>query len=192
MGTTPGRSPCWYSLKAASASFAARFQAALSVPKGVVADYVHNKAADGLGKIGVLVALESTGKAEALSAIGRQIAMHVAARNPVAIDLASVPAEIVAREKAILMDKNKGKPAHVLEKIAESGMKTYAKDNCLLDQTFVIDESKTVAQALKEAEKAAGAPIKLKGFARFALGEGIEKKKEDFAAEVAATMAGTR
>ena len=169
-----------------------RRAAALSVPNGVVADYVHNKAADGLGKIGVLVALESTGKAEALAAIGRQVAMHVAARNPVALDLASVPADVVAREKAILLEKNKGKPAHVLEKIAESGMKTYAKDNCLLDQTFVIDETKSVAQAVKEAEKAAGAPIKVTGYVRFALGEGVEKKSGDFAAEVAAAVGGTR
>jgi elongation factor Ts len=134
----------------------------------------------------VLVALESKGDAPTLSALGRQISMHIAARNPIALDIDGVPADILAREKAILLDKNKGKPDHVLEKIAASGLKTYAKENCLLDQPFVLDETKSVAQALKEAEKGAGAPIKLTQFVRYALGEGIEKKAEDFAAEVAA------
>lgn len=161
-----------------------RRTATVAVKEGVVADYVHNKVADGLGKIGVLVGLESKGDAPTLSALGRQIAMHVAARNPVALDITGVPADILAREKAILLDKNKGKPAHVLEKIAESGLKTYAKENCLLEQTFVLDETKTIAQALQAAEKSAGAPIKLTGFVRFALGEGIDKKTEDFAEEV--------
>jgi elongation factor Ts len=162
-----------------------RRTAALSVGKGVVAEYIHSKAADGLGKIGVLVALESTGDAGKLTEIGKQIAMHVAARSPVALDLAGVPADVLAREKAIVMEKNAGKPPQVLEKIAESSMKTYAKESCLLDQSFVMDESKSVAQAVKDAEKAAGAPIKVAGFLRYALGEGIEKKQEDFAAEVA-------
>ena len=162
-----------------------RRTAALSVREGVVADYVHNKAADGLGKIGVLVAIESAGDSDTLMAFGRQVAMHVAARSPVALDLAAVPADILAREKAIVVDKNAGKPAHVLDKIAESAMKTYAKESCLLEQAFVMDESKSVSQAAKEAEKSAGAAIKITGFVRFALGEGIEKKTEDFAAEVA-------
>lgn len=165
-----------------------RRTAVLSVNKGVVAEYIHSKAADGLGKIGVLVALESTGDKAKLTEIGRQIAMHVAARSPVALDLAAVPADILAREKAIVMEKNAGKPPQVLEKIAESSMKTYAKESCLLDQSFVMDEAKSVAQAVKDAEKAAGAPIKLTGFLRYALGEGIEKKQEDFAAEVAKTV----
>jgi elongation factor Ts len=167
-----------------------RRSAVLTVSDGVVADYVHNKVADGMGKIGVLVALESTGDKKALNELGRQIAMHVAARNPVALDLASVAADVLAREKAIIMDKNVGKPPQVLEKIAESSMKTYAKENCLLDQAFVIDDSKSVAQAVKEAEKAAGAPIKLTAFTRFALGEGIEKPKDDFSSEVAAMAKG--
>lgn len=157
----------------------------VKVADGVVADYVHNKVADGLGKIGVLVGLESKGDKAALSELGRQIAMHVAARNPVAIDLAGVSKDVLDREKAIIMDKNKGKPPQVLEKIADSSMKTYAKENCLLEQGFVIDDSKSVAQAIKEAEKAAGAPIKLTAFVRYALGEGIEKPKDDFSAEVA-------
>jgi elongation factor Ts len=162
-----------------------RRTAALEVSDGLVTAYVHNKAADDLGRIGVLVALESKGSTATLSEIGRQIAMHVAARNPVALDLAGVPQDKIDREKAIIMDKNQGKPAHVLEKIAESALKTFAKENCLLEQAFVIDESKSVAQALKDAEKAAGAPIKMTAFVRYGLGEGIEKPKDDFASEVA-------
>jgi elongation factor Ts len=167
-----------------------RRSAVLSVADGVIADYVHNRVADGLGKIGVLVALESKGDKPSLFELGRQIAMHVAARNPVGLDLASVSPDVLDREKAIIMDKNKGKPPQVLEKIADSSMKTYAKENCLLDQAFVIDDSKSVAQALKEAEKTVGAPIKLTSFVRFALGEGIEKPKDDFSAEVASMAKG--
>jgi elongation factor Ts len=167
-----------------------RRSAVLKVSDGVVADYVHNKIADGMGKIGVLIALESTGDKKALAELGRQIAMHVAARNPVSLDLASVDADVLAREKAIVMDKNVGKPPQVLEKIAESSMKTYAKENCLLDQSFVMDDAKSVSQAVKDAEKAVGGPIKLIGFARFALGEGIEKPKDDFSAEVASMAKG--
>jgi elongation factor Ts len=167
-----------------------RRSAVVKVSDGVVADYVHNKVADGLGKIGVLVGLESKGDKPALFELGRQIAMHVAARNPVALDLAGVAQDVLDREKAIIMDKNKGKPPQVLEKIAESSMKTYAKENCLLEQGFVMDDSKSVAQALKEAEKTVGAPIKLTAFVRFALGEGIEKPKDDFGGEVAAMAKG--
>ena len=162
----------------------------LHVTDGVVAEYVHNKVADGLGKIGVLVALESKGDKPALFALGRQLAMHVAARNPVALDLEGVPADVVAREKAIVMDKNVGKPAPVLEKIAASAMKTYAKENCLLDQEYVIEPGKSISQVLKEAEKTVGAPVKLTAFSRFALGEGIEKPKDDFSAEVASMAKG--
>ena len=167
-----------------------RRSAVVSVSDGVVAAYVHNKIADGLGKIGVLVGLESKGDKTALTELGRQLAMHVAARNPVALDLAAVSKDVLDREKAIIMDKNQGKPPQVLEKIAESSMKTYAKENCLLDQSFVMDDSKSVIQAVKEAEKVAGAPIKLTGFVRFALGEGIEKPKDDFSAEVASMAKG--
>jgi elongation factor Ts len=167
-----------------------RRSAVAKVSDGVVCDYVHNRVADGLGKIGVLVALESKGDKPSLFEIGRQIAMHVAARNPVALDLAGVPQERVDREKTIIMEKNQGKPANVLEKIADSAMKTFAKENTLLEQAFVLDESKSVAQALKEAEKVAGAPIKLTAFVRYALGEGIEKPKDDFSSEVAAMAKG--
>lgn len=163
-----------------------RRAALLEVSAGVIGSYVHGTIADGLGKIGVIVALESTGKTEELAALGRQLAMHVAATNPVALDLASVDPEVLAREKAILAEKNAGKPAHVLEKITESGLKSYAKEYCLLEQTYIHDGSKSVAQVLKEIEGKVGAPVKLTGYARYALGEGIEKEEQDFAAEVAA------
>lgn len=166
-----------------------RRTATLEVPSGVVGSYMHNQVAPGLGKIGVLVALESSGKnADELAALARQIAMHVAATNPVALDLAGVPAETLAREKAILADKNQGKPPQVMEKIVASGMKSYAKDNCLLDQAYIHDPSKSVAQAVKEAEGKVGGPVKVTDFVRYALGEGIEKKEDDFAAEVAAAV----
>jgi elongation factor Ts len=112
--------------------------------------------------------------------------MHVAATNPIALDLASVDPEVLAREKAILAEKNAGKPEHVLAKITESGLKSYAKEYCLLEQAYIHDGSKSVAQVLKESEGKLGAPVALTGFARFALGEGIEKEEQDFAAEVAA------
>ena len=160
--------------------------ATLEVSEGVIGQYVHGSTGDGLGKIGVIVALESTGKAEELQALGRQIAMHVAAASPLGLDAASIDPAIVEREKAVLADKNAGKPANILEKIVESGLKSYYKEVSLLDQSYIHDGSKTVGQAVKEAEKAVGAPVTLKGFARFALGEGIEKPEEpDFAAEVA-------
>jgi elongation factor Ts len=167
-----------------------RRAASLSVGSGVVASYIHTATAEGLGRIGVLVAMESTGNAEALSAFGRQVAMHIAATNPVALDGSSVDPAVLEREKAILRDKNVGKPDHVMEKIIESGLKSYFKEVTLLDQAFVIDPSKTVGQAAKELEGKAGAPVKITGFVRYALGEGIEKKVDDFAAEVAAAVAG--
>jgi elongation factor Ts len=167
-----------------------RRAASLSVGSGVVASYMHTSISEGLGRIGVLVALESTGNAEALSAFGRQVAMHIAATNPVALDGSSVDPAVLEREKAILRDKNAGKPDHVMDKIIESGLKSYFKEVTLLDQAFVIDPSKTVGQAAKELEGKAGAPVKITGFVRYALGEGIEKKADDFAAEVAAAVKG--
>jgi elongation factor Ts len=168
-----------------------RRTAKLSVKSGVVASYIHNQVVPGAGKIGVLVALESEGKdKDALGELGRMVAMHVAAVSPVALDLASVPADVIAREKAILADKNQGKPEAVLEKIFASAMKSYAKDNCLIDQVWVHDGAKSVSQAIKEHEGKVGGPIKLAAFVRYALGEGIDKKTDDFAAEVAKTMQG--
>ena len=166
--------------------------AKLEVSKGVIATYVHNAVTEGLGKIGVLVALESEGDVTVLGTLGRQIAMHVAATNPAAVDASGVDAATVERESAILRDKNAGKPDHVMQKIIESGLKSYYKEVTLLEQPFVHDPSKSVAQVLKEAEAKAGKPMVLKGFVRFALGEGIEKEEgPDFAAEVAAA-AGTK
>ena len=165
-----------------------RRAASLSVSQGAIGAYVHNSVSDGLGKIGVLVALESPGKADELASLGRMIAMHVAASNPQAVDAAGLDPAVVAREKDVLSDKFKaqGKPANVIEKIVESGLKTFYKEVCLLEQAYVHDSAKSVAQALKEAEGKMGATIKITGFVRYGLGEGIEKQETDFAAEVAA------
>ena len=164
----------------------------LSVADGVIGQYVHTPIVDGLGKIGVIVALESTGDKAQLGPLARQIAMHVAASSPIALDGASVDPATIAREKAVLADKNAGKPAHVLEKILDNGLKTYFKEVTLLEQPSIHAEhaGKSVAQAVKDAEGKVGAPIVVKGFVRYALGEGIEKQEADFAAEVAAAAKG--
>ena len=160
----------------------------IGVKQGAIGLYVHNSAAAGLGKIGTLVALESKGRREELAELARRLAMHVAAANPQAIDSSRLDPALVARERAVLADKAKatGKPDNVIEKIVESGLKTFYKEVCLLDQAYVHDPSKSVAQALKEAESQTGAPVKITGFVRYALGEGVEKQEQDFAAEVAA------
>jgi elongation factor Ts len=160
----------------------------LSVGQGVVANYMHNSPGDGLGRIGVIVTLESSGKVDELKAIGRMLAMHVASANPQAVDSSGLDAATVERERNVLADKAKGqgKPANVVEKIVESGLKTFYKEVCLLDQPFIFDDKKTVAQALKESEGKVGATIKVTGFVRFALGEGIERPTGDFGGEVAA------
>jgi elongation factor Ts len=165
-----------------------RRAAELSVSKGAIGSYVHSSVSDGLGKIGVIVALESTGNAAELVALGRLLAMHVAAANPQAVDAASLDPALVAREKDVMADKyrQQGKPANVIDKIVESGIKTFYKEVCLLEQGYIHDPDKSVAQALKEAEGKVGGPIKVTGFVRYALGEGIEKQESDFAAEVAA------
>jgi elongation factor Ts len=165
-----------------------RRAAELSVTEGVVAQYVHGAISDGLGKIGVLVALESKGNAEELNRIGRMVAMHIAAANPLAVESKGIDAASIERERGILAEKARasGKPDNVIEKIVDSGLKSFYKEVSLVDQPFVHDPSKTVAQALKETEGKAGGPIAIKGFVRYALGEGIEKQEQDFAAEVAA------
>ena len=154
-----------------------RRAAELAVGKGAIGSYVHNAVSDGLGRIGVLVALESTGKSDELKAFGRMVAMHVASANPQAVDPSGLDAVTVEREKAVLSEKAKaqGKPANVIDKIVESGLKTFYKEVCLLDQGFIFDDKKSVAQAVKEAEAKAGAPITVTGFVRFALGEGVER-----------------
>ena len=166
-----------------------RRTAALSVGKGAIGQYVHNQVALGMGKIAVLVGLESSGSGTELSSLARMLAMHVAAANPVALDLASVPSQTLDRERAILEEKNAGKPANVMEKIIQSGLKSYAKEVCLLEQAYVHDPAKSVSQVLKENEAKAGGPVKITGFIRYQLGEGIEKQADDFAAEVAKAAA---
>jgi elongation factor Ts len=165
-----------------------RRAANLSVGKGVIGNYVHSSISEGLGKIGVLVALESPGNTDELTALGRQLAMHIASANPQALDVASLDPAIVTREKDVLADKYKqqGKPANVIDKIVESGLKTFYKETTLLEQAFIFDDKKSVAQALKESEGKIGGSVKIAGYVRYALGEGIEKQESDFAAEVAA------
>jgi len=153
--------------------------AGLHVHEGAIGHYVHGQIADGLGRIGVLVALESKGDGAALAALGRQIAMHVAAASPLALDASGLDPATVEREKNVLAEKNAGKKPEVIAKIVESGLKTYYKEVCLVDQPFVIDPAKSVAQAVKEAEKTVGAPITLKAFMRYQLGDGIEKPAEE-------------
>jgi elongation factor Ts len=158
-----------------------RRAAGLGVGKGVVASYVHNAVTDGLGKIGVIVALESAGKADELARFGRQVAMHVAAANPQAVDSSGLDPELIRREKDVLSEKAKaqGKPANVVDKIVESGLKTFYKEVCLVDQAFIHEPDKSVAQAVKEAEGKAGAPIKITGYVRYSVGEGVEKQDSE-------------
>jgi elongation factor Ts len=170
-----------------------RRAALVEVSEGVVVPYVHNQVAPGLGKIGVLVALESAAPTEALTALGKQIAMHVAAANPLALNADELDAELIERERSIALEKAKesGKPQNIVEKMVEGGLAKFRKDNALLSQLFVMDNKTPVAEVVASAAKEAGTGIVLKGFVRFQLGEGIEKKQEDFAAEVAAA-AGTK
>jgi elongation factor Ts len=169
-----------------------RRAAQLSVQQGAVGSYVHNSVSAGLGKIGVIVAIESPGQTDELLALGRLVAMHIAASNPQAVEPGGLDARMVAREKDILAEKFRaqGKPEAVIGKIVESGLKTFYKEVCLLEQPYIHEPDKTVAQALKEAEGKAGGTMKVTGFVRYALGEGIDRPETDFAAEVAAA-AGT-
>ena len=168
-----------------------RRSAAVSVPHGVVADYVHNKVGDGLGKIGVLVALESKAEQKAIAALGRQLAMHVAAASPAAVTAEELDPALIERERAIYTEQAtaSGKPAEIVAKMVEGRLrKEFYQQVVLLQQTFLGaggDGKASVEQVLKEAEKTLQAPIKVAKFVRFALGEGIDKKDDDFAAEVA-------
>ena len=166
-----------------------RRTAYVSVTDGVVESYVHNSVKPGLGKMGILVALESTGDKTALSNLGKQLAMHIAATNPLAISADELDPQVVARERAIILEqvKESGKSAEIAEKMVDGRMRKYFEEVTLLAQTYVIDGETKVADAIKNAEKDAGAPITLTKFVRYALGEGIEKAETDFAAEVAAT-----
>jgi elongation factor Ts len=167
-----------------------RRSAKLSVAKGAVANYVHNGVADNLGKMGVLVAIETEGNADAARGFARQVAMHVAATNPLALTAEEVDASAVEREKAIYADqaRQSGKPENIIEKMVEGRMRKFFEEVVLLKQSFVMNPDVTVEQALKDAEAEIGAPAKIAGFVRFALGEGIEKEESDFAAEVAAAV----
>jgi elongation factor Ts len=169
-----------------------RRAAALEVSPGIVASYVHNATAPDLGKIGVLVALRSTADAGKLLALGKQIAMHVAAANPIALTPDSVPAETAARERAIFADqaRQSGKAENFIEKMIEGRMRKFYEESVLVSQVFVIDGETPISKVLEKAGKDLGAPVVIEGFLRFAVGEGIEKQESDFAAEVKAA-AGT-
>ncbi|MCW5746393.1 MAG: translation elongation factor Ts, partial [Alphaproteobacteria bacterium] len=160
----------------------------LSVSSGIVASYVHTAVAPSLGKIGVLVALESTGDKAKLAAFGKQLAMHVAAANPQSIAIADLDPAAVARERQVQTDlaAQSGKAADIVAKMVEGRLRKFYQDVVLTEQTYVIDGETKVAKAIDAAAKDVGAPVKVAGFARFQLGEGIEKKQDDFAAEVAA------
>jgi len=162
----------------------------LGVPQGVVATYVHNSVSPSLGKIGVLVALESTGDAAKLNALGRQIAMHIAAAKPQSLTVADLDPAAIARERSVLEEQAKvsGKAPEVIAKMVEGRLRKFYEEVVLHEQVFVIDNERKVAKVVEEAAKDVGAPVKLAGFIRFTLGEGIEKKSEDFAAEVAAQL----
>ena len=157
-----------------------RRMATLSAGAGVVASYVHGALAPGLGKIGVLVALESTGNKEKLGVLGKQIAMHVAAANPQALSIEAVDAAVVERERAVLTDKAKasGRPEAVIGKMVEGGLRKFFEDVALLEQTYVIDNESKIKDVIAKAAKEVGAPVKVAGFVRMALGEGIERAKE--------------
>jgi elongation factor Ts len=164
----------------------------LTVDNGIVATYVHNAVADGLGKLGVLVAVKSTGNADALAAIGRQVAMHIAATNPLALTSTDVDPVIADRERSVFIEqaRESGKPEAIIEKMVEGRMRKFYEEVALLSQAFVINPDQTVGQAVEAAAADAGAPVEIAGFVRFQLGEGIEKEESDFAAEVAAAAKG--
>ncbi|PAQ09368.1 translation elongation factor Ts [Mesorhizobium temperatum] len=167
-----------------------RRSAKLTVEHGAVATYVHNAVADGLGKLGVLVAIETTGNAQTANAFARQVAMHVAATNPMALTTEQLDPAAVEREKAIFADqaRQSGKPEAIIEKMVEGRLRKFYEEVVLLKQAFVLNPDITVEKALTDAEKEIGAPAKITAYLRFALGEGIEKEETDFAAEVAAAV----
>jgi elongation factor Ts len=165
----------------------------IEVSDGIVASYVHNAAAPGMGKIGVIVGLESTGDQDKLQALGKQLAMHVAATSPLAVDVDSLDPEVVERERSILVEqaRDSGKPDNIIEKMVEGRLNKYYQEVVLMKQALVTDPDNTVEKAIKAAEDDIGAPVKVVGFERYALGEGIETEEQDFAAEVAAAASGS-
>jgi len=164
----------------------------IQVSDGVVASYMHNAAAPGVGKIGVLVGLESSGDKEKLQDLGRKVAMHVAAANPLALSQDDIDASTVERERAVLIEQAKeaGKPDNIIEKMVEGRLRKYYEEVALLSQVYVVDGESKVGEAIKAAESDVGGEIKITGFSRLALGEGVEKEEDDFAAEVAAAVSG--
>ncbi len=173
-------------------NMALRRMESFEVSQGAVVGYVHSALADGLGKIGVLVALESSADAESLQAIGKQIAMHVAAANPMFLDKDAVSDDVIERERSVLKEQaiESGKPADIAEKMVEGRIRKFYEEICLTQQAFIMNPDQTVTEAVDAAGKELGAPIKLVGFSRVQLGEGIEKEETDFAAEVAAAVNG--
>ena len=167
-----------------------RRSASLSVSDGIVVGYTHNAVAPDLGKIGVLVALESSGDKAKLAAFGKQLAMHVAATNPQSLTVDALDKDLIERERAVLAEKagQSGKAADIIAKMVEGGLRKFHQEVVLLEQAFVIDGKTKVSKVVDDAAKQVGAPVRIAGFLRFALGEGIEKKSEDFAAEVAAQL----
>jgi elongation factor Ts len=167
-----------------------RRAASISVSDGVVVAYTHNAVAPDLGKIGVLVALESTGDKAKLGALAKQLAMHVAAANPQSLTVAELDPAAIERERSVLAEKagQSGKPADIVAKMVEGGLRKFHQEVVLLEQAFVMDGKTKVSKVVEDAGKQVGAPVRLAGYLRFSLGEGIEKKSEDFAAEVAAQL----
>jgi elongation factor Ts len=164
-----------------------RRTACLEVAEGLVAGYVHNQVAVGLGKLGVLVGLASKAPPATLAELGKQLAMHVAAANPQAVDTAALDPSVVQRERAIFAEQARasGKPEPIIEKMVEGRLRKFYEEAVLLEQAFVVDPEKRVKEVVAAAAKAAGAPITVTGFVRMQLGEGIEKESSDLAAEVA-------
>ncbi len=173
-------------------NMALRRAARLSVENGVVASYVHSALKPGLGKIGVLIALESTADADALQSLGRQLAMHVAAARPESLTVEELDPASIERERAVLSEQARasGKPEEIIEKMVQGRLRKFYEEVVLLEQVYVIDGESKVKQVIEKAAKDLGVPVTLTGFARFELGEGIETEDSDFAAEVAATLAG--
>ena len=163
---------------------------ACSVEDGVVASYIHSAVAPGLGKIGVLVAIESNGDGEKLRAVGKQIAMHIAASRPEWLAIDDVDPTALDRERQVLSDQARasGRPDEVIEKMVEGRLRKYYEELVLLEQTFVIDNQTKIAKVLEDAAEDTGAPVRISEFIRYTLGEGIERGDSDFAAEVAATL----
>ncbi len=161
---------------------------AVSVNDGVVAAYMHGATSDGLGSIGVLVGLESTGDKDALNALGKKIAMHIAATSPLALSVDDLDPAVVERERTVLSDQARasGKPENIVEKMVEGRIRKFYEESVLLNQVFVMDGERTVGKVIEDEAKSLGTDIKMTAFSRMGIGEGIEKKEEDFAAEVAA------